>query len=177
LLTEAAADDVFIPNAQGGFHFTLGSAPSHPGAPLIAKELKAVAGYWADIGITCDIVPIDFPTYNEKVVALENAGECYTYRLTYISSNPIQYLMQLNDEDSHWGTKFQCESSDILTPMAQGALAEVDLAKRDKMYREIGQVEYENWIAIPLIQLPYYVARNNYTRFTRGSTFQDTPKV
>jgi peptide/nickel transport system substrate-binding protein len=161
LLAEAAADGVFTPDENGGFHFTLVSAPSHPGTPLIAKEAEAVAGYWADIGITVDIAPIDFPSYNEKVVALQNAGECFTYRLTYISSNPIQYLMQLNDEDPHWGTKFQCEASDILTPMAQEALAEADSEKRDDTYREIAQVEYDSWVSIPLIQLPYIVAKNN----------------
>jgi len=161
LLAEAAADGVFTPNADGGFHFTLVSAPSHPGTPMISKEAEAVAGYWADIGITVDIAPIDFPSYNERSSRNQNAGECYTYRYVHGGYNPYTMLMQLNQADDHWGTRMQCEVSDVLSPMAVTALAEFDLEKRYEMYKEIAQVEYDGWTAIPLIKVPYLVAKSD----------------
>jgi peptide/nickel transport system substrate-binding protein len=163
LLAEAAADGVFTPNENGGFHFTLVSAPTHPGTPLIAKEAEAVVGYWGEIGITCDISPIEYPSYNDRVLAIDTAGECWTFRLTYEGMNPFSHLKQLKIHDFWWGTKFQCDASDILSPMAEAALAELDLEKRDALYREIAQVERDNWIGIPLIQVPYIVAKDNHT--------------
>jgi peptide/nickel transport system substrate-binding protein len=160
LLAEAAADGVFTPNAQGGFHFTLVSAPSHPGLPLIAKEAEAVAGFWAEIGITVDIATIEYPTYKPKTTVIENVGECYTYRQTYEGMNPFMYLTQLDYDDANWGIRFQCEALDILTPMARAALAETDLEKRDALYREIAQIERDNWLGIPLMNAPYIVAKN-----------------
>ena len=163
LLAEAAADGVFTPNAQGGFHFTLVSAPSHPGLPLIAKEAEAVAGYWAEIGITVDISTIEYPTYKPKTTKIENVGECYTYRQTFEGTNPFMYLTQLDYADANWGIRFQCEALDILTPMARAALAELDLVKRDALYREIAQVERDSWLGIPLMNAPYIVAKNPAT--------------
>jgi peptide/nickel transport system substrate-binding protein len=160
LLAEAAADGVFTPDANGGFHFRFVSAPSHPGIPMVAKEAEAVAGYWADIGITVDIAPIDFPSYNALCSINKNAGDCYTYRYVWGGYNPYTMLMQLNQADDHWGTRMQCDVSDVLSPMAQAALAEFDLAKREVMYKEIAQVEYDGWTAIPLIRVPYLVAKN-----------------
>jgi peptide/nickel transport system substrate-binding protein len=161
LLAEAAADGVFTPNAQGGFHFRLVSAPTHPGIPMVAKEAEAVAGYWADIGITVDIAPIDFPSYNEYSSVNQNAGDCYTYRYVHGGYNPYTMLMQLNQADDHWGTRMQCEVSDIMSPMAQAALAEFDLEVRHEMYKDIAQVEYDGWTAIPLIKVPFLVAKSD----------------
>jgi ABC-type transport system substrate-binding protein len=126
---------------------------------MVAKEAEAVAGYWDDIGITVDIAPIDFPSYNEYSSINQNAGDCYTYRYVHGGYNPYTMLMQLNQADDHWGTRMQCEVSDILSPLAQAALAEFDLDKRYEMYKEIAQVEYDGWTAIPLIKVPYIMAK------------------
>jgi ABC-type transport system substrate-binding protein len=160
LLAEAAADGVFTPNENGGFHFRFVSAPSHPGTPLAYKEGEAVAGYWADIGITCDIAPIDFPAYMPEQSINHNVGDCYTYRYVWGGYNPYTMLMQLNKEDIHWGGRMQCEISDIMTPMAQAALAEFDLEIRHEMYKEIAKVQYDGWCEIPLIRVPYLIAKN-----------------
>jgi peptide/nickel transport system substrate-binding protein len=161
LLAEAAADGVFTPNAQGGFTFTLVSSPSHPGVPMIAKEAEAIAGYWADIGINAEINPIDFGAYWPKFNAMETAGECFTYRLLWGgTTNPFSDLIML-DRTAGWGFAYQCEASDIYTPMAQAALAEMDLTKREAMYREITQVIYDNYIVVPIMQVPYLIVKNN----------------
>jgi peptide/nickel transport system substrate-binding protein len=160
LLAEAAADGVFTPNSDGGFHFTLVSAPFHPGTPMVAKEAEAVVGYWADIGITVDINPLDFPAYYSSVEAIRNVGECFTFRLTYAGANPYSYLQMLLVDDNVWGTRWQCPEIETLWPMGKAALAELDLEKRDAMYREIAQVEYDSWIGIPLMQVPYIIAKS-----------------
>ncbi len=162
LLAEAAADGVFTPDANGGFHFTLVSAPTHPGTPMIAKEAEAVAGYWADIGITVDISPIDFPAYWPATITIETAGECYTHRIIWEGSNPYSSL-QLVDMYAEWGYLFQCPEIEILTPLAQAAFAEKDLEKRTEMYKEIVKVIHDNYVDIPLMHVPYMIAKNKHT--------------
>jgi peptide/nickel transport system substrate-binding protein len=153
LLTEAG-----FPN---GFSFTLVSAPSHPGIPMVAKEAEAVVGYWADVGIKANIQAIDFPAYNEKASINQNVGQCYTYRYIYGGANPYTMLMQLDLSDNHWGTRLQCEAADIMSPMAKAAMAEFDLTKRTDMYKKIAKVEHDNWVAIPLIMVPELMAKDN----------------
>jgi peptide/nickel transport system substrate-binding protein len=159
LLAEAAADGVFTPNAEGGFSLTFIS-PTHPGTPMAQKEAEAVAGYWADIGIDADISPLDFGAYWPKVEAAENVGECYTFRLAYAGTNPYSYLLMCVVSDNLWGGRFQVPEMEEITPLAEAALAELDLEVRDGMYRNIAQQVYDNYVAVPLIQVPFIVVKN-----------------
>jgi len=149
--------DAGFPN---GFSFTLVSAPSHPGLPNISKWGEAVVGYWADVGIIAKINPIDFPSYNERSSINKNAGECYTYRYLFGGVNPYTMLMQLDISDTHWGTRLQNEAADIQSPIAQAALKELDLTKRAALYKQLVQIQYDNWEAIPLLEVPYLMAKN-----------------
>ncbi len=111
---------------------------------MIAKEAEAIAGYWADIGINAEIAPIDFGAYWPKFNAIETVGECFTYRLLWTGDpNPFTMLAML-DRNAGWGFAYQCEASEIYTPMAEAAIDEMDLSVRDGMYREITQVIYDN---------------------------------
>jgi peptide/nickel transport system substrate-binding protein len=159
LLAEAAADGVFTPNSDGGFDFTLINCPYHPGVPLIAQEAVAVVGYWSEVGIHADISPIDFLAYNPKILSIENAGDCVTYRQIYMGPNAFLYLRQFVIEDPI-GNKYQCEAADVISPMAEAALAEMDLVKRDAMYKEIAQLARDSFNSIPLFQVPTMIAKN-----------------
>jgi len=143
-----------------GFSFTLVSAPSHPGIPMIAKEAEAVVGYWSDVGIKATINPIDFPSYSARSQINKTKGECYTYRYVYGGANPYTMLMQLDKSDNRWGTRLQCEASDIQSPIAQAALKELDLTKRTALYKQLAQIQYDYWEAIPLLKVPYLMAKN-----------------
>jgi peptide/nickel transport system substrate-binding protein len=153
LLTEAGYPD--------GFEFTLVSAPTHPGTPMISKEAEAVVGYWAEVGIKANIQVIEFPAYSERSQINETKGECYTYRYVYGGTNPYTMLLQLDKTDNRWGTRVQCEAIETLTPMAKNAIAEFDLEKRTELYKELAQAESESWLNIPLILVPYLMAKDN----------------
>lgn len=162
LLAEAAADGVFTPNAEGGFSFTLVSSPFHPGVPMIFKEAEAVVGFWDEIGIKAEIDPLDFGAYYSRTTLIETAGECFTYRNLWGGPNPYTQLLTL-DKTAGWGFMYQCEESDIWTPMCQEALAEFDLEKRTVMYKEICQFVVDSYTTIPLLQVPYLIVKNNKT--------------
>lgn len=144
---------------ENGFSLTFIS-PTHPGTPMAQKEAEAVAGYWAEIGIEASINPLDFGAYWPKVEAIENVGECYTFRLAYAGTNPYSYLMMCIISDNLWGGRFQVPEMEEITPLAEEALAELDLEVRDGMYRNIAQKAYDNYIAVPLIQVPFIVVKN-----------------
>jgi ABC-type transport system substrate-binding protein len=130
---------------------------------MAQKETEAVAGYWSEIGIDATISPMDFGAYWLKVFELTNVGECYSFRLTYAGANPYSYLMMCIVSDNLWGGRVQVPEMEEISPLAEEALAELDLEVRDGMYRNIAQKVYENYIAVPLMQVPFIIAKNKNT--------------
>ncbi|MFC1933661.1 ABC transporter substrate-binding protein, partial [Chloroflexota bacterium] len=147
LLAEAGYPD--------GFSFNLMNSPFHPGVPMLPKSAEAVAGYWEEIGLTVNIIPMDWMAYNEKFKQIETAGDCYASRLLYLANTAVydQYY-RVNGRYNI----FQAPELDILFDKL---LAEPDLEKRNPIWGEINRYLRGNYVAVGLFIEPTIFASNS----------------
>ena len=128
-----------------------------PGLAEATRAAEAVAGYWNDIGVTTNIVPIDFGAFRAKYLATPQQfgapGDAslfvsYTYPSSlasvriYMASGAAGGILRLGGPDSA-----------NIDALYQRASAEPNERLRGGLLRQINQVGYDDYLTIPLIAL------------------------
>ncbi|MFC2004448.1 ABC transporter substrate-binding protein [Chloroflexota bacterium] len=146
LLTEAGYPD--------GFSYNLINMV-HPGVPTAPKVGEAVAGYWEEIGLTVKIVPMEFPVWYPTAKELENAGNIWSikYNRTADYATKISRITP-NGPMAIW-------QDAELTRLGEKLWAEIDLEKRNPIWREMAKHFYDSYTTIPLFFVPVIVASNS----------------
>lgn len=134
----------------------------------------AVQGMWEEVGIETEIIRLSILQINEMVSG-PNAqgwdGWFYTYALAGPGIDPAQALMYgpIND-NRFW---ISCQQPPELQELAHKAAAELDVAKRIKIYQEISKKmvdEYAQWLF-----LYYPIGLTSISPKVMGAVFAGQP--
>jgi len=154
LLTEAGYPD--------GFSFEIESSPYHPGVPQVAKEVEAIVGMWAEIGIKAKIISQDMMSYFPIIIAGEDFHQCYSSRYTF-EANPWTYMRCLLPDmgpSSYEGGGTAENGGIALRDLANKVLTTLDLDARVPLYKQVNQIFRDNYLSVPIVVVPYLFASN-----------------
>ncbi|MFC1928697.1 ABC transporter substrate-binding protein [Chloroflexota bacterium] len=147
LLTEAG-----YPN---GFSLDMINPPFQPGVPMFPKEQEAIAGYWENIGIHVNIIPMEFGVWYPQLKNAEDAGTIWSMRFSYTPDYTGK--VERFTPNGAYGMYQREEIAD----MSKKIVAELDMKKKDALWREMAKYMHDEYIAIPLLNVALLIATDN----------------
>ncbi len=126
-----------------------------PGAPDLPKLALAVAGYWNNIGVDVEVIPVDFASFRPKYRAnpqdVDPPGEVSLYTaLTMPSSFPNVRWYALSHEAGglmEQGGSFSQQIDELYTQ----ASTEIDAVERNELLMQLDRIMYDEYLSIPLV--------------------------
>ncbi|MFC2004078.1 ABC transporter substrate-binding protein, partial [Chloroflexota bacterium] len=140
LLTEAGYPD--------GFSFDFINFPRQPGAPMLPKEVEAIAGYWEAVGISPKIVPTEDLAWIPVIKKQETAGTMWAMRHTYTADFTTK--LHLYGPNGPWSVWQDAEMTRLIAEVK----AEMDWEKRKPIWREMAKYQRDNYITVPIFMIP-----------------------
>ncbi|MFC1928948.1 ABC transporter substrate-binding protein, partial [Chloroflexota bacterium] len=125
-----------------GFSFTVLNPPFTPGCPMLFKEVEAVVGYWEEIGLSVENIPMEFPVSRSLRVALETAGKLVPLKNDFVvDATPLLWQFGPN------GRMYQDYE---LVRLGEKISAEMDMQKKDVLWREFAKYLHDEYATIGL---------------------------
>lgn len=148
LLAEAGYPD--------GFPMKIYGAHTLPGVPELPDVSEAISIYFTEIGIDVEIESVEFSVVrNQFRNKLENE---YLYPLRS-SRRPLQQQIRVHNMPAPLGVGHFYES-DFIVEKYDELTRTLDVAERDRIFREIGDHKFDNFASMPLHWLFIQVAVN-----------------
>jgi peptide/nickel transport system substrate-binding protein len=123
-----------------------------PGESEIPQVMEAICIYWEDVNIECTLEDLDGATVRQRYRSRETAHQVWPNIIIYF---PLEY--GVTNLLSSYGTSHPY-SDNYLEEMVVKWRNATDPEERDRIAREVGNYNFDNFAMIPLFWFPHTMA-------------------